>query len=128
MTNVINFGKLSSTLMIGISVFAVLVMTVLISVPKAHAEYPNILAGQNMTIGSTGQGVVVLQGLMSELGYLNVPSGIPFGYYGSMTRDAVAKYQASTYVAPAVGYYGPITKVSMYSDFARHGWLPLLGW
>jgi hypothetical protein len=41
--------------MIGISVFAVLVMTVLISIPKANAEYPNILAGQNMTIGSTAQ-------------------------------------------------------------------------
>lgn len=128
MTNVINYGKLSSILTIGISVFAVLVMTVFVSVPKANAEYPNILAGQNMTIGSTGQGVVVLQGLMSELGYLSVPSGIPFGYYGSMTRDAVAKYQASTNVTPAVGYYGPVTKVSMYSDFANHGWLPLLGW
>lgn len=106
-----------------------LIMALLVSVPQAKAaEYPNILAGQNLTIGSTGQNVVVLQALMSELGYLNIPSGIPFGYYGSMTKDAVARYQSATNISPAVGYYGPVTKVSMYSDFAGHGWLPLLGW
>jgi peptidoglycan hydrolase-like protein with peptidoglycan-binding domain len=100
-----------------------------IFVPKSYAaEYPNIIMGQNMTVGSTGQGVVVLQGLMSELGFLNVPDGIPFGYYGGMTRDAVAKYQSSTYVTPAVGYYGPVTKSSMYNDFSNHGWLGMLGW
>lgn len=107
----------------------ILAAVVFITAPQAKAtEYPNILVGPNMTLGSTGQGVVVLQGLMSEMGYLNVPMGIPFGYYGKMTQDAVSRYQSSTYVSPAVGYYGPTTKLSMYDDFARHGWLNLLGW
>jgi peptidoglycan hydrolase-like protein with peptidoglycan-binding domain len=111
------------------AILAVFALTMLAFVSQASAnEYPNILSDQNMTVGSTGQGVVVLQGLMSELGFLNVPSGIPFGYYGSLTRDAVARYQSSVNVQPSVGYYGPITKIAMYNDFSQHRWLPLLGW
>lgn len=116
-------------MIMGTGLIMVLAMTLLVSAPQAKAaEYPNILVNQDMTLGSTGQGVVVLQALMSEMGYLNVPSGVPFGYYGSLTKSAVARYQASTNVSPPVGYYGPITKVSMHDDFSRRGWLPLLGW
>jgi hypothetical protein len=103
-------------------------MAMLISVPQVRAETPNIIIGPNMTVGSTGQGVVVLQGLMSEMGYLSIPSGISFGYYGSLTRNAVSKYQVYNNISPSVGYYGPITKSSMYSDLSRHGWLQMLGW
>ncbi|MBP6858408.1 MAG: peptidoglycan-binding protein [Candidatus Pacebacteria bacterium] len=92
------------------------------------SEYPNIIVDQNMMIGSTGQGVVVLQGLLSEMGYLNIPAGISFGYYGSLTKSAVASYQAKLNVMPAAGYYGPLTKVAMHSDFVSHNWLTLLGW
>lgn len=102
---------------------------VLAGASYAHAaEYPNITIDQNLTVGSTGQGVVVLQGLLTEMGYLNVPAGIPFGYYGGLTKSAVASYQARMNVAPAVGYYGPVTKLAMRSDFASHNWLNLLGW
>lgn len=129
MTKILNHFKSSTGIFVGAGLAMVLAMAVLVSVPQAKAaEYPNILVGQNMTVGSTGQDVVVLQGLMSELGYLNVPTGIAFGYYGSLTRDAVARYQSSNSVTPAVGYYGPVTKVSMYNDFSQHGWLPMLGW
>lgn len=128
MTNILNYLKLSTSVLMGAGLIAVFAMTMTVFVPQAKAESLNILSGPNMTIGSTGQGVVVLQGLMSELGYLNVPSGIPFGYYGQLTRSAVAKYQAATNVSPPVGYYGPITKISMYSDFENHEWLTLLGW
>ncbi len=129
MTNTLGHLKLSSHIIVSTGFLAILVMVMLFSVPQAEAnEYPNILTGQNMTVGSTGQDVVVLQGLMTELGYLKVPTAIPFGYYGALTRDAVAKYQNSINVQPAVGYYGPLTKVAMYNDFASHRWLPILGW
>jgi len=65
---------------------------------------------------------------MSELGYLNVPSNIPLGYYGAMTRDAVARYQAALGVSPTAGYFGPASKIAMHSQFSSHGWLALLGW
>jgi len=103
-------------------------MAILLSASLARAEYPNIIIGQDLTVGSTGQNVVVLQGLMTELGFLNVPSGIAFGYYGGLTRDAVSRYQSSMNVSPAVGYFGPVTKTSMHSDFAGHGYLSMLHW
>ncbi len=107
----------------------VFTFAMLLSAKSAKAaEYPNILVDQNMTLGSTGQGVVILQGLLSEFGYLNVPAGVPFGYYGALTKDAVARYQASLNVSPAVGYFGPVTKIAMHSDFSPRGWLTLLGW
>jgi peptidoglycan hydrolase-like protein with peptidoglycan-binding domain len=105
-----------------------LAFTVLVLAPKAHAAEYNILANQDMAVGTTGQGVVVLQGLLSEFGYLNVPSGVPFGYYGSLTQSALARYQASLNVTPADGYFGPVTKNAMHTDFAPRGWLNLLNW
>ena len=59
---------------------------------------------------------------------MNVPTGVALGYYGAMTKSAVARYQASLSVTPAVGYFGPITKTAMHADFAPHGWLSILGW
>lgn len=112
----------------GIGLMLALVAVFLVSVSQTQAAEVNIVVGSDLTIGSTGQSVVVLQGLLSELGYLNVPAGIPFGYYGPLTRSAVAKYQAAQNVAPAVGYFGPLTKVGMHSHFASRNWLGLLGW
>ncbi len=126
MTKTINYFK---SALVGTGLVIAIATAFLISTPQAKAaEFPNILVGQNLTVGSTGQSVVVLQGLMSELGYLRVPQGIPFGYYGTLTKNAVAQYQASMNVSPAVGYYGPLTKVAMYSNFSSHGWLQMLGW
>jgi peptidoglycan hydrolase-like protein with peptidoglycan-binding domain len=109
-------------------VVSALVFGIFFSVSQAHADTQNITVSPNMTIGSTGANVVTLQALMSELGYLNVPMGIPFGYYGTMTKNAVAAYQANLNVSPAVGYYGPVTKIALFTDFNSHGWTHLLGW
>jgi len=114
--------------LVGLGIGLVL-CALLISISEAHAQLsPNILVSQDLTVGSTGLNVAVLQGLLSEMGYLDVPVGIPYGYFGSLTRDAVARYQAATNVSPAAGYYGPITKVAMRSHFANRGWLTVLGW
>lgn len=130
MTNIfVTHLKASTGLFVGAGILAVFGFAIIFSVPQAKAaEYPDILTGPDMTVGSTGQNVVELQGLMSELGYLNVPSGIAFGYYGPLTESAVANYQASLKVLPSAGYFGPATKSAMYNSFAEHGWLQLLGW
>jgi peptidoglycan hydrolase-like protein with peptidoglycan-binding domain len=106
----------------------VIAAALFISAPYAHAESPDILVGQDLTIGSTGQGVVVLQSLLQELGYMTIPTGIPMGYYGPLTKRGVARYQAALGVSPAAGYFGPLTKVAMHQQFASKGWLTLLGW
>ena len=105
-----------------------LALAMFVSVPVTQAYEVNITTGSDLTVGSTGQSVAVLQGLLAERGFLDIPFNIPLGYYGTLTRDAVAKYQAYRGVAPAVGYFGPLTKVSMQQEFASRNWLPLLGW
>ncbi len=112
----------------GIGAMFVLVFAFAVSGSIAHASSTNILVGQDLTIGSTNENVVVLQGLLSELGYLNIPQGIPLGYYGGITKSALARYQTNLSVAPAVGYFGPVTKVAIHDDFASHGYLKVLGW
>ena len=95
---------------------------------KVFAAEPNILTGNDLSVGTDGSHVVALQGLLSEMGYLTVPSDVAYGHFGSLTKNALARYQASRGVTPAVGYFGPVTKVSMYTDYLGHGWLALLGW
>lgn len=86
---------------------------------------PDIFSGRDMYIGVSGTDVTMLQGLLSELGYLTVPQGVPLGYFGSLTQSALAQYQASIGVINT-GYYGPLTKDAMKSHFASRGWLELL--
>ena len=105
-----------------------LAMLMFVAVPRASAFTENITVGESMAVGSTGDDVVILQGLMSELGYLQVPAGVPLGYFGSLTRNAVAQYQASLGVSPADGNFGPMTGLAMHNQFAVHGWNALLGW
>lgn len=112
--------------LISMAVFALLVTFVFAK--QANAEYPNILVGDNLTVGSTGQGVVVLQELLTELGYMKTPLSVPFGYFGAITKDALARYQGSQNVSPAVGYFGPTTKIAMQAHFLPSGWLALLNW
>lgn len=94
------------TLMLSMSVVIVMVMFASVSQVMA-AEYPNIITGNDMSLGTSNQNVVVLQGLLTELGYLNVPAGVPFGYYGSLTQSAVASYQSRMNVNSSTGYFGP---------------------
>ncbi len=117
------------TKIFGASMVAIIAVVFLVSAQDAFAaESPNVLVGQNLTIGSTGSEVAMLQALLSEMGYLNIPVGIAPGYYGPLTKSAVASYQSRENVTPAIGFYGPITKVAMHADFASHNWLSILGW
>ena len=70
---------------------------------------------QNLTIGSTGGDVVSLQQYLVGAGHLNMPVGVSYGYFGPLTRAAVAKWQAANGVAPAVGYWGPISRARFVS-------------
>ncbi len=59
----------------------------------------------DLTIGSKGSEVVALQQILVAKGYLVVPSS--YGYFGSLTKAAVAKWQAAVGISPATGYFGP---------------------
>jgi peptidoglycan hydrolase-like protein with peptidoglycan-binding domain len=128
MTKIISIPKLSNSLSIGACLALLLAFSLSFAFSRAQAAELNIVADNNLMVGSTGQGVVVLQGLLSEMGYLQVPVGIPFGYFGLMTQAAVSRYQTSRGVTSESGYFGPFTKIAMRQHFAAANWLALLGW
>src|SRR5581483_7883358 len=64
----------------------------------------------NLTVGSRGADVVALQQMLVAHGFLVMPAGVAFGYFGTLTRAAVAAFQASVNISPAAGYFGPITR------------------
>jgi peptidoglycan hydrolase-like protein with peptidoglycan-binding domain len=67
---------------------------------------------QNLTIGATGGDVVSLQQFLVGKGFLNMPVGVAYGYFGPLTRSAVAAWQAANGISPAVGYWGPISRAA----------------
>ncbi|MDP3784771.1 MAG: peptidoglycan-binding protein [bacterium] len=64
---------------------------------------------QNLTVGSKGDDVKCLQT------YLNVSP--QSGYFGPLTKAAVAKWQADNGVSPAAGYFGSVSRAK-YSSVA----------
>lgn len=66
---------------------------------------------QPLTMGSTGADVTALQNFLIGAGE-SIPAGAT-GYFGTQTQGALASWQAKNGVAPAVGYYGPITKAAI---------------
>ena len=59
-----------------------------------------------LTLGSKGADVTALQNFLNAKGYLTVSAT---GYFGSLTKAALAKFQAAQSISPASGYFGPIT-------------------
>lgn len=70
---------------------------------------------RNLTVGSSGDDVSSLQTWLEQKGFLVIPTGVAKGYFGNLTRTALAKYQASVGITPAVGYFGPITRAKVNS-------------
>src|SRR3989344_696470 len=54
---------------------------------------PGPLLTKTLQLGSTDPEVITLQQFLIERGYLVVPLGIPLGYFGALTTDAVSKFQ-----------------------------------
>ncbi|MBI4136084.1 MAG: peptidoglycan-binding protein [Candidatus Vogelbacteria bacterium] len=69
---------------------------------------------RDLTLGSSGEDVSALQTALSKLGFFE--SAIT-GYFDSVTQSAVAAWQVSFGISPAVGYFGPISREKMNSIF-----------
>ncbi len=65
----------------------------------------------DLSYGSTGPDVVALQQMLIDAGLLKIAA--PTGWFGPMTRAALAQWQAAHGVMPAVGYFGPITRAAI---------------
>lgn len=73
----------------------------------------SVMFTSDLTIGSTGSQVTALQQWLVQKGYLVMPAGAAYGYFGNLTKTALAKYQAEAGISPAVGYFGPITRAKV---------------
>jgi hypothetical protein len=69
---------------------------------------PATMFTRNLTVGNTGQDVTKLQVFLNNTGHLKV---LPTGYFGSLTKKALAEYQKSVGIVPALGYFGPVTRL-----------------
>ncbi len=69
----------------------------------------------DLTVGSKGAEVTALQQFLVSKGNLVMPVGVAMGYFGPLTKSALASYQASAGISPAVGYFGPITRAKVNS-------------
>lgn len=72
--------------------------------------FTNYMFYMDLMLGSTGPDVVALQDMLITQGYLVMPASTVKGYFGSLTRTAVARWQAAQGISPANGYFGVVSR------------------
>lgn len=78
---------------------------------------------QDLTVGSTGAQVSALQQVLVSNGYLSMPAGVAMGYFGSLTKSAVMKWQAAVGL-PSTGYFGPLSRAKLNGSAGATGTVP----
>lgn len=79
----------------------------------------SLLTSGDLTLGSKGAAVKDLQQFLNANSAEQVAQSGPGApgaeteYFGSLTRAALAKWQAANGVAPAAGYFGPLTRAKL---------------
>lgn len=76
--------------------------------PAAAASSAACTFTRSLTVGSEGADVKCLQDYLTPKYFTN--AGGSTGYFGSVTAAAVAAWQGANGVAPAVGYFGPLSQ------------------
>lgn len=70
-----------------------------------------------LTIGGTGDDVATLQTFLEGKGFLVIPPGIAKGYFGGLTKSALAAYQKSVGIDP-LGIVGPATRAHLNAELS----------
>lgn len=74
---------------------------------------------KDLTVGFSGDDVYALQTFLEQNGFLVIPVGINKGYFGLLTKNALANYQLSKGIFPSAGYFGPLTRGGVNNDFGN---------
>ena len=72
---------------------------------------------RSLTVGSRGDDVTCLQKYLTSAGHYTYSGGAT-GYFGSITRTAVAAWQSANGVSPTAGYFGSISRAKYDSLMA----------
>ena len=72
---------------------------------------------RDLTLGSRGDDVTALQNFLIKEGAGVSATALEevgaTGYFGALTKQALAEYQSANNVSPAVGYFGPLTRAQV---------------
>ncbi|OGF62022.1 hypothetical protein A2926_01520 [Candidatus Giovannonibacteria bacterium RIFCSPLOWO2_01_FULL_44_40] len=71
---------------------------------------------RDLTMGAKGDDVTCLQNYLTSTGHYSYSGGAT-GYFGSVTKNAAAAWQAANGVSPAAGYFGSLSRAK-YSSVA----------
>ncbi len=80
---------------------------------------------RDLTVGSKGDDVTALQQFLIDGGYLKIAQ--PTGYFGRLTKAAVAAWQKASGVSPAAGYFGPRSRAAYVAMAGGSGSGPTSG-
>ena len=96
--------------------FITLLLCISVAINSAHGE--NVSSGtpmfsgfaftDDLTLGNQGIGVSALQQFLIADGYLKISTST--GYFGQLTKTALATWQSAVGISPAAGYFGPISR------------------
>ncbi len=112
---------------VGVPEPVVIPTAVVIQNPVPMAPVGTVLASgnplsfsRNLKLGSQGEDVRALQMYLNAHGFLvaTIGTGSPgleSDYFGARTQAALARYQMSLSISPAVGFFGPITRTRLAS-------------
>jgi hypothetical protein len=96
------------------------------AVPVRNAAETIAAFPRTLDIGARGVDVVALQTFLEQKGFLIVPSGIAKGFFGSLTRAAIAKYQIGVGLL-SDGIFGQSTRAKLISELESGPVLPSTG-
>ena len=108
------WGIIKSMRFLSVSILLSLSLVLGVLITPAGAE----TFAANLTVGSRGSDVAALQQFLVAKSYLQMPAGVSYGYFGPLTKAAVARWQAANGISPAVGYFGPISRATITSQMA----------
>lgn len=92
--------------------------TILDALPLSVAQAPSGVPQSDLSLGSSGTDVILLQSILIYKEFLSIPA--PTGTFGPLTKAALSSYQ-STAGLPATGYYGPLTRANLSSGSTSLG-------
>lgn len=85
------------------------------AIPAEGAAPAIVAVARSLGSGTSGADVAALQTALEQKGFLKIPPGVAYGYFGALTRTAVAKYQVSVGL-PADGVFGLLTRAKLMPE------------
>jgi peptidoglycan hydrolase-like protein with peptidoglycan-binding domain/uncharacterized protein YdbL (DUF1318 family) len=88
--------------------------------PSCRVNSTSAIFTRDLTVGSSGDDVAELQNFLISKGFLFMPPGMAVGYFGELTKTALAKFQKANRITETggYGYFGLKTRevvIGMYN-------------